>query len=72
MSLMCLMGQKQMSQRRLNKWFSLKDAMIYSDGRGNQMTSSGYEGFNYFSSNSFNLETGDLRDIAFMDFCKKR
>lgn len=63
-------GTKADVSKTVKQMVFTKDAMIYSDGRGNQMTSSGYEGFNYFSSNSFNLETGDLRDIAFTDFAK--
>ncbi|PKK87284.1 MAG: hypothetical protein CVV63_01560 [Tenericutes bacterium HGW-Tenericutes-8] len=42
--------------------------IIYSDGKGNQMQSKGYEGFETFNSNSFNLLEDDDRVLGFQAF----
>ena len=45
-----------------------EDHIIYSDGKGNQMNSQGYEGFESFNTNSFNLLEDDARKEAFQTF----
>lgn len=45
-----------------------EDHIIYSDGKGNQMNSQGYEGFESFNTNSFNLLEDDARIEAFQTF----
>lgn len=63
-------GTKTDVSKTVKQMIFTNENIIYSDGLGHQMTSNGYEGFNYFSSNSFNLETGDSRDAAFLELAK--